>query len=65
MIKFLATPLWYFYRSVKAFFEILIRGVLCIETHEISLLYFLWYIHSGGGITRLVSVTNGAQVSGL
>jgi hypothetical protein len=37
-------------------------GLFCAEPHEISLLSVLWYIHSGGGISRLSETSNGAQV---
>ncbi|XP_041352694.1 amine oxidase [flavin-containing] B-like [Gigantopelta aegis] len=38
-----------------------VQAVLTSEMHEVSLLFFLWYIHSGQGITRLTTITNGAQ----
>jgi hypothetical protein len=43
------------------FFE----SLLTSEDHEISLLYMLWYLHSGGGVMRLSSIENGAQVMTL
>lgn len=38
-----------------------IRAVFCVEPHEISLLSSLWYIHNGGGVSKLTDITNGAQ----
>ena len=43
-------------------FTILVRSVLTSEPHQVSLLFFLWYVHSGNGLVRLASVTGGAQV---
>ncbi|XP_045144212.1 amine oxidase [flavin-containing] B [Echinops telfairi] len=36
---------------------------LCVtaETHEVSALWFLWYVKQCGGTTRIVSTTNGGQ----
>ncbi|XP_021528957.2 amine oxidase [flavin-containing] B isoform X2 [Aotus nancymaae] len=36
---------------------------LCVtaETHEVSALWFLWYVKQCGGITRVISTTNGGQ----
>jgi len=36
-------------------------ALLCAEPAEVSLLFMLWYIHSGGGLTSLLSTTGGAQ----
>jgi len=36
-------------------------ALLCAEPSEISLLFMLWYIRSGGGLTSLLSTTGGAQ----
>ncbi|KAK3596897.1 hypothetical protein CHS0354_031674 [Potamilus streckersoni] len=48
-------------RTVKELMRIFIASVMCVEIHEVSLLFALWYINSGGGITRLSSITNGTQ----
>lgn len=40
---------------------VFIQSLFCAEPHEISLLSVLWYIHSGGGISRLSETSNGAQ----
>uniref|UniRef100_A0A4X1VKU0 Amine oxidase n=2 Tax=Sus scrofa TaxID=9823 RepID=A0A4X1VKU0_PIG len=36
---------------------------LCVtaETHEVSALWFLWYVKQCGGTTRIISTTNGGQ----
>ena len=39
----------------------LVQTVLCKEASQVSLLYWLWYIHSGQGILRLADADNGAQ----
>jgi hypothetical protein len=40
---------------------------LCVtaETHEVSALWFLWYVKQCGGTTRIISTTNGGQVHTL
>ncbi|OWF47168.1 amine oxidase [flavin-containing] A-like [Mizuhopecten yessoensis] len=40
---------------------VFVRSVLTSEPHEVSFLFFLWFIHSGGGLMRLASVKDGAQ----
>jgi monoamine oxidase len=35
--------------------------ILCAEPREVSFLYFLFYLRSGGGLMRLAEVQNGAQ----
>ncbi|KAL3846763.1 hypothetical protein ACJMK2_017722, partial [Sinanodonta woodiana] len=47
--------------TVKELIRIFVVSVMCVEMHEVSLLFALWYINSGGGIARLSSITNGAQ----
>lgn len=50
-------------RAAGSLIEIVCRAVLCAEPSEISLLYILWFIHSGQGIQRLLNIENGAQVN--
>ena len=38
-----------FFRYGKAAATAYVQGILTSEPHEISLLFFLWYLHSGGG----------------
>lgn len=45
----------------KDIIEVIVRALLCVELHEVSLLYFLWYLNGGGGIYRMTSISNGAQ----
>ncbi|XP_033760189.1 amine oxidase [flavin-containing] B-like [Pecten maximus] len=40
---------------------VFVRSVLTFEPHEVSLLFFLWFVHCGGGVMRLASVKDGAQ----
>lgn len=57
--EFIDKLLWT--RSAKELATILMRALLCAEPREISLLFALWYVHSGGGVRRISSITNGAQ----
>ena len=45
------------------FWRVLVESVFAAEPSDISLLHFLFYLHSGGLIDRLISTTNGAQES--
>jgi monoamine oxidase len=40
-----------------------IESVFSVEPRDISLLHFLFYVHSGGNLNMLLSVTGGAQES--
>jgi monoamine oxidase len=40
-----------------------VQAVFSVEPRDLSLLHFLFYIHSGGNLNQLVSVTRGAQES--
>ena len=51
-----------FLRIAKDVMEIMVRALFCVELHELSLLYFLWYVNGGGGIYRMTAISNGAQV---
>eukprot|EP00698_Gefionella_okellyi_P000754 TRINITY_DN10682_c0_g1_i1.p1 TRINITY_DN10682_c0_g1~~TRINITY_DN10682_c0_g1_i1.p1 ORF type:complete len:375 (-),score=54.90 TRINITY_DN10682_c0_g1_i1:795-1799(-) len=42
-------------------FDIALRTLLCCEPSEVSLLYFLWYTHSAGGMDELIKDEGGAQ----
>ena len=37
------------HRYGKATATAYVQGILTSEPHDISLLFFLWYLHSGGG----------------
>jgi monoamine oxidase len=45
----------------QALMELAVRSIFCVEPRELSLLHFLFYIHSAGDLNALVGVTNGAQ----
>lgn len=47
----------------RAFVRFLSRGLFSAEAHEMSLLHFLFYIRSGGGIEIMVATRGGAQES--
>lgn len=46
---------------VRAVFDVAVRTVFGAEPAELSLLHFLFYLNSGGGLMSLVEVENGAQ----
>ena len=48
-------------RQGRALMEGVIEGVWATQPEHVSLLHVLFYIHSGGGLDRLISTENGAQ----
>jgi monoamine oxidase len=48
-----------------AFWRFFVPAIFAAEVHELSLLHFLFYIASGGGIQMLIDVEGGAQDSRL
>ena len=50
-------------RLGRDFLRVLIEAVFSAEPEDISMLHFLFYLHSGGGLTMLTSTTGGAQES--
>ncbi|MEU5979676.1 flavin monoamine oxidase family protein [Streptomyces sp. NPDC047315] len=44
-----------------AFWDFLVAGLFAAESHELSLLHFLFYLASGGMLEMLLGVENGAQ----
>ncbi|XP_067659788.1 amine oxidase [flavin-containing] B-like [Haliotis asinina] len=48
-------------REVKGILKIFINAIFTSEDHQLSLLYFLQYIHGGHGFNRISLITNGAQ----
>eukprot|EP01006_Ploeotia_vitrea_P035874 TRINITY_DN65946_c0_g1_i2.p1 TRINITY_DN65946_c0_g1~~TRINITY_DN65946_c0_g1_i2.p1 ORF type:complete len:505 (+),score=54.06 TRINITY_DN65946_c0_g1_i2:28-1542(+) len=40
-----------------------ISTLLCVEPQDVSVLYFMWYIASGGGVRRMFETIDGAQDS--
>ena len=49
--------------QTMAFWHATIRGVFSCQSTELSLLHFLFYIHSGGLMERMTSVVDGAEES--
>ena len=47
--------------GARELFTTICQGVWATEPEDVSLLHFLFYVHSGGGIDRLVSTGGGAQ----
>jgi monoamine oxidase len=48
-------------REAKAVLDIATQMVLAGRPKDVSFLYFLFYVHSGGSLTRLTSTRGGAQ----
>ncbi|MBI5514204.1 MAG: flavin monoamine oxidase family protein [Deltaproteobacteria bacterium] len=48
-------------RRARSVFTAAVRVILGVEPSEVSLLHFLFYLRSAGGLLRLVEVRNGAQ----
>eukprot|EP00978_Attheya_sp_CCMP212_P020999 scaffold60807_cov62-Attheya_sp.AAC.4 len=47
--------------EVRNMFPRIMDTLLCKDSKEVSMLYFLWYARSGDCLKRLVNVKNGAQ----
>lgn len=48
-------------RGARDFFQLVCEGVWASDPADLSLLHFLFYVHSGGGIDTLISTGGGAQ----
>lgn len=48
-------------RAAREFFALVVRGVWATEPADVSLLHLLFYVHSAGGLDRLVDTEGGAQ----
>ncbi|KAM6447062.1 amine oxidase [flavin-containing] A-like isoform 2-T2 [Liasis olivaceus] len=48
-------------KTVRDFATVFVNINVTSETHEVSALWFLWYVKLCGGTTRIFSVTNGGQ----
>ena len=48
-------------RDVRRLFAVATRVIFGAEPSELSLLYFLFYLRSGGGLMNLIEIENGAQ----
>lgn len=47
--------------AARAVFDFAVRAVFAAEPGQVSMLQFLFYIHSAGGLMKLASVRGGAQ----
>lgn len=47
--------------AARRVFDVAVRTVFGAEPAELSLLFFLFYLNSGGGLESLVEIENGAQ----
>lgn len=52
-------------RGARALVDIAVEAVFAAEPAELSLLYFLYYLHAGGGLLRLSTIRDGAQETRL
>lgn len=50
-----------FIKDSKNLLRLAVLSLLSTEPQDISLLYLLFYVHSGGGLTPLLSTTGGGQ----
>ncbi|ERE63682.1 amine oxidase [flavin-containing] B [Cricetulus griseus] len=48
-------------KSAKQLATLFVNLCVTAETHEVSALWFLWYVKQCGGTTRIISTTNGGQ----
>nr|XP_021537158.1 amine oxidase [flavin-containing] B-like [Neomonachus schauinslandi] len=48
-------------RSAKQLATLFVNLCVTAETHEVSALWFLWYVKQCGGTARIISTTNGGQ----
>jgi monoamine oxidase len=47
--------------KAKKLIDIAVRSILSCEPSEVSLLYFMWYLRSGGGLNTVAEVKGGFQ----
>ncbi len=47
--------------DVRALLTLGVQAIFSAEPRDLSLLHFLFYVHSGGSLNELISVTRGAQ----
>lgn len=41
--------------------EMAVRGIFGVDVNEISMLFFLWYVHQNESIDRLINIHEGCQ----
>lgn len=51
-----------FYSAARRFATLFVNVNVTSEPHEVSALWFLWYVKQCGGTMRIFSTTNGGQV---
>ncbi|MCH9732040.1 MAG: flavin monoamine oxidase family protein [Actinomycetia bacterium] len=49
------------FRQTRELMSVITTSIFAAEPEELSLLHFLFYVHSGGNLDRLLETTNGAQ----
>ena len=47
--------------ETRRLLTLLVESIFSVEPRDLSFLHFLFYVHSGGNLTQLISVTDGAQ----
>jgi monoamine oxidase len=47
--------------AARAAFDTVVRALITAEPADVSLLYFLYYVHAAGGVDRITGVEGGAQ----
>lgn len=52
-------------RAVRDFATVFVNVNVTSEPHEVSALWFLWYVRQCGGAFRIFSITNGGQVQNV
>lgn len=52
-------------RAAKEFATFFVNVNVTSEPHEVSALWFLWYVRQCGGTARIFSITNGGQVQNV
>eukprot|EP01087_Luapelamoeba_hula_P015585 TRINITY_DN4678_c0_g1_i3.p1 TRINITY_DN4678_c0_g1~~TRINITY_DN4678_c0_g1_i3.p1 ORF type:complete len:536 (+),score=30.81 TRINITY_DN4678_c0_g1_i3:91-1698(+) len=48
-------------KDARSLYESGVSSLFCADPQEISMLYFLWFVHMAGGFKRLIETENGAQ----
>ncbi|MGQ0601214.1 MAG: flavin monoamine oxidase family protein, partial [Anaerolineales bacterium] len=52
-------------RHARTMIDLSVRGLFTVEPDELSFLHFLFYLHSGGGLSTLYEIDGGAQQARL
>ena len=51
------------FSAAKEFFNSFTQANVTMEMHEVSLLWYMWYVKTCGGSKRIWEVENGGQVN--